>query len=123
VGTRVQRIYDIQAAVAFLRVYWISDIDVKLFFLDPDPFNMNIFGSARIMWDFFLRSSHSSEPLSPLCLAVKAALLLGLFGGTARALTPAAEFTVRGDPHILLVGDPGLGKSQLLNAVAGVAPR
>jgi DNA helicase MCM8 len=54
---------------------------------------------------------------------VKAALLLGLFGGTARALTPAAEFTVRGDPHILLVGDPGLGKSQLLNAVAGVAPR
>jgi hypothetical protein len=56
-------------------------------------------------------------------LAVKAALLLGLFGGTARALTPAAEFTVRGDPHILLVGDPGLGKSQLLNAVAGVAPR
>ncbi len=58
-----------------------------------------------------------------LCLAVKVALLLGLFGGTARALTPAAEFTVRGDPHILLVGDPGLGKSQLLNAVAGVAPR
>ncbi len=61
--------------------------------------------------------------VSPLCLAVKAALLLGLFGGTARSLTPAAEFTVRGDPHILLVGDPGLGKSQLLNAVAGVAPR
>jgi DNA helicase MCM8 len=54
---------------------------------------------------------------------VKAALLLGLFGGTSRSLTTTSEFTVRGDPHILIVGDPGLGKSQLLTAVAGVAPR
>jgi len=30
---------------------------------------------------------------------------------------------VRGDPHILVVGDPGLGKSQMLHAVVSVAPR
>jgi len=30
---------------------------------------------------------------------------------------------VRGDPHILIVGDPGLGKSQMLQAIANVAPR
>lgn len=30
---------------------------------------------------------------------------------------------VRGDPHILIVGDPGLGKSQMLQAAASVAPR
>jgi len=30
---------------------------------------------------------------------------------------------VRGDPHVLIVGDPGLGKSQMLQAVANVAPR
>merc|ERR1712013_165010 len=52
---------------------------------------------------------------------VKAGLLLGLFGGTCRGMDTA--FPVRGDPHILVVGDPGLGKSQMLGAVVSVAPR
>ncbi|XP_023328014.1 DNA helicase MCM8 [Eurytemora carolleeae] len=52
---------------------------------------------------------------------VKAALLLGLFGGTKRKTTE--NFAVRGDPHILIVGDPGMGKSQILSAVAATAPR
>ena len=29
----------------------------------------------------------------------------------------------RGDPHVLVVGDPGLGKSQMLRALCNVAPR
>ena len=28
-----------------------------------------------------------------------------------------------GDPHVLIVGDPGLGKSQMLTAACNVAPR
>ena len=54
---------------------------------------------------------------------VKAGLLLGLFGGTTRPAGGAQELHVRGDPHVLLMGDPGLGKSQLLQACAAVAPR
>ena len=33
------------------------------------------------------------------------------------------NFSVRSDTHILVVGDPGLGKSQLLRACANVSPR
>lgn len=78
--------------------------------------------------------------------AVKLGLLLGLLGGT-RPGTDASEDTsdrdrdgggdsssgntaatsrvvsIRSDIHILLMGDPGLGKSQLLRAVEKVAPK
>lgn len=54
---------------------------------------------------------------------VKAGLVLGLFGGTQRYLNDKNRIPVRGNPHILVVGDPGLGKSQMLQAVSNVAPR
>ncbi|KAK2714741.1 DNA helicase MCM8-like isoform X1 [Artemia franciscana] len=51
---------------------------------------------------------------------VKAGLLLTLLGG----ISPSSEgVQMRGDPHLLIVGDPGLGKSQLLQAVTLAAPR
>ncbi|KAK7080663.1 DNA replication licensing factor mcm8 [Halocaridina rubra] len=52
---------------------------------------------------------------------VKAGLVLCLFGGCSKG--GADRVPVRGDPHILVVGDPGLGKSQMLQACANVAPR
>lgn len=54
---------------------------------------------------------------------VKAGLLLGLFGGRQKYANSQNRIPLRGDPHILVVGDPGLGKSQMLQAVAGVCPR
>ncbi|XP_046388865.1 DNA helicase MCM8 [Ischnura elegans] len=58
---------------------------------------------------------------------VKAGLLLGLLGGSSNSLLTASNSTgsldTRSDPHILVVGDPGLGKSQMLQACASVAPR
>ncbi|OQR83613.1 DNA replication licensing factor MCM8 [Achlya hypogyna] len=51
---------------------------------------------------------------------VKAGLLLALFGGAKRK--DETGFT-RSDSHVLLVGDPGLGKSQMLRAVSMVTPR
>ncbi|XP_022097957.1 DNA helicase MCM8-like [Acanthaster planci] len=54
---------------------------------------------------------------------VKAGLILGLFGGTHRFVNDKNRIPVRGDPHILVVGDPGLGKSQMLQATSNVAPR
>lgn len=40
---------------------------------------------------------------------LQAGLILGLFGGTSRN----SEVATRCDPHVLVVGDPGLGKSQV----------
>eukprot|EP01034_Spumella_vulgaris_P023027 gene23027-29215_t len=59
---------------------------------------------------------------------VKAGLLLALFGGTQQQqeggnAETAADFHIRSDIHVLVVGDPGLGKSQMLRAAANVAPR
>eukprot|EP00897_Mesotaenium_endlicherianum_P008165 jgi/Mesen1/7377/ME000382S06576 len=52
---------------------------------------------------------------------IKKGLLCQLFGGTMKKLTSGARF--RGDINILLVGDPGTSKSQLLQYVHKIAPR
>ncbi|UYV65743.1 MCM8 [Cordylochernes scorpioides] len=54
---------------------------------------------------------------------VKAGLILGLIGGTHKFLDDRNKIPLRGDPHVLVVGDPGLGKSQMLRACSRVAPR
>ncbi|MEE6474388.1 hypothetical protein FKM82_010360 [Ascaphus truei] len=54
---------------------------------------------------------------------VKAGLSLALFGGCQKYVDDKNRIPIRGDPHILVVGDPGLGKSQMLQAVCNVAPR
>jgi DNA helicase MCM8 len=52
---------------------------------------------------------------------VKLGILLVLFGGRNREDNSGVN--IRSQPHILIVGDPGLGKSQLLSETVKVAPR
>ncbi|KAJ2726445.1 MCM DNA helicase complex subunit [Coemansia sp. Benny D115] len=54
---------------------------------------------------------------------VKRGLLLQLFGGVRKQFTRTGAPRARGDINVLLVGDPGVSKSQLLSAVHGLAPR
>ncbi|XP_059427817.1 probable DNA helicase MCM8 [Corylus avellana] len=54
---------------------------------------------------------------------VKAGITLGLFGGVRKHSKDRNKVPVRGDIHVIVVGDPGLGKSQLLQAAAAVSPR
>lgn len=52
---------------------------------------------------------------------VKEAILLQMFGGVIKKRDKGD--VTRGDIHVLLVGDPGSGKSQLLKRVSVVAPK
>jgi DNA replicative helicase MCM subunit Mcm2 (Cdc46/Mcm family) len=45
---------------------------------------------------------------------VQAGILLTLLGGVQKGGQAAGSVPLRGDVHMLVVGDPGLGKSQLL---------
>ncbi len=52
---------------------------------------------------------------------IKEAISLQLFGGVKKILP--GESKIRGNIHVLLVGDPGLAKSQILTAVHNIAPK
>ena len=51
---------------------------------------------------------------------IKEAIMYLLFGGAAKHFP---DITIRGDLNVLMVGDPGTAKSQLLQYVAKIAPR
>ena len=51
---------------------------------------------------------------------IKEAIMYLLFGGVSKNLT---DMNIRGEPNILLIGDPGTAKSQMLQYVARIAPR
>jgi len=51
---------------------------------------------------------------------VKEAIMYLLFGGIPKHFT---DINIRGDMNVLLIGDPGTAKSQLLQYVARIAPR
>ncbi|KAJ2489626.1 DNA replication licensing factor mcm8 [Coemansia sp. RSA 2050] len=54
---------------------------------------------------------------------VKAGIMLALFGARKREANEPGSLNIRSDSHVLIVGDPGLGKSQMLTAVGQIAPR
>lgn len=52
---------------------------------------------------------------------IKEAVALQLFGGVSHSLPDRTR--IRGDIHILLIGDPSTGKSQLLKLISTIIPR
>ena len=52
---------------------------------------------------------------------IKKSLVLQLLGGVARKYGDGTR--TRGDIHILLLGDPGVAKSQILSFMGRISPR
>jgi replicative DNA helicase Mcm len=80
--------------------------EIKKLAADPDVYNKIIKSTAP--------SIHGYRE-------IKEAIALQLFGGSAKTLED--KIRIRGDIHILIVGDPGIGKSQMLKYVSKLAPR
>src|SRR6056297_2981164 len=51
----------------------------------------------------------------------KLSMMLQLFSGVTKHLPDGSR--IRGDLHMLLIGDPGTGKSQMLSYIQNIAPR
>ena len=71
--------------------------------------------------DLFDLMARSIAPTIQLENHIKISLLLQLFGGVSRRQSDGTRS--RGDIHILLVGDPGVAKSQLLHYMSDLSPR
>jgi len=71
--------------------------------------------------NIYRKIAHSIAPTIYGNEDVKEAISLQLFSGIAKEMPDGS--TLRGDIHILLVGDPGIAKSQLLRYVVKLSPR
>ena len=71
--------------------------------------------------DIYERMRESIAPTIYGMETEKDALVLQLFGGVPKTMPDGTR--IRGDIHVLLVGDPGTAKSQILSYISKLAPR
>ncbi|NQZ85321.1 MAG: minichromosome maintenance protein MCM [Nanoarchaeales archaeon] len=84
-----------------------EDIDkIKELAANPDVYDM--------LTDNFAKAIYGNT-------RIKEALILQLFGGAPKIKGDGTK--IRGDMHMLLIGDPGAAKSQMLKASTRIAPR
>ncbi len=69
----------------------------------------------------YRKITHSIAPTIYGNEDVKEAIALQIFGGIAKDMPDQTR--LRGDIHVLLIGDPGIAKSQLLRYVVKLSPR
>lgn len=87
----------------------ISENDIKeIVSLSKDP-------------DIFKKLTKSMAPAIYGYDEIKEAVVLQMFGGVEHKLPDKTK--VRGNIHILITGDPGVAKSQILKLVSDIMPR
>nr|XP_027071030.1 probable DNA helicase MCM8 isoform X3 [Coffea arabica] len=127
---------DLQDAKVDARTTQLSD----LFSFSPRDLEFIVKFSEEYGSDVFRQILQSICPSIYGHELVKAGITLALFGGVQKHSMDQNKVPVRGDIHVLIVGmqfpflspspppicltgDPGMGKSQLLQAAASISPR
>ncbi|XP_037494357.1 probable DNA helicase MCM8 isoform X6 [Jatropha curcas] len=111
--------FDFQDSKSNARATELSD----LFSFSPRDLEFIVKFSEEYGSDIFRQIIQSICPSIYGHELVKAGITLALFGGVRKHSMDQNKVPVRGDIHVIIVGDPGLGKSQLLQAAAAVSPR
>ncbi len=109
------RTFDIQVDSSYLE---ISGREMELMEISPED-EEAILEIARDPW-VFQKIMASIAPSIYGYDHIKESILYLLFGGV---LKERPDMRIRGDVNVLLVGDPGTAKSQMLNFAAKAAPR
>lgn len=100
---------------------YISALEQEFEELDISPEDEEKIKELAADPDVYNKIINSTAPSIKGYREVKEAIALQLFGGSAKELDDKTR--IRGDIHILIVGDPGIGKSQMLKYVSKLAPR
>lgn len=99
----------------------VEERELKIEDLEPTPEELEQFETLSQRPDLREVIRDAIAPSLYGLLAEKEAVALQLFGGVQKVKPDGHR--IRGDMHILLMGDPSTGKSQLIRAVARLAPR
>ena len=116
-GKMINSIYVLKLKVVHIESMDRSSLEHDLTVSEEDK---KMFSEIARMDDLFNVLIKSMCPLVFGQGLVKAGLLLALFGGNGAA---QSKREVGNNLQILIVGDPGIGKTQLLTAVNNLAPR
>jgi replicative DNA helicase Mcm len=102
----VNFVESVQEEFGEIQIDPVEEEEIKKLSQDPDLFEKFVASIAP--------SIYGHEP-------IKQALILQMFGGVHKSRDRGVKS--RGDIHILLIGDPGSGKSQMLKRVSSIAPK
>ncbi len=111
-STRYELIIDVNNAESIERDYESLDITSE------DVVNIKALALNKNIFDLLISS------IAPGILGhekVKESIILQIFGGYSKKRADGTK--TRGDIHVLLVGDPGVGKSVLLTYMTKLAPK
>ena len=106
----------------YLHAYHIDKVQIEFEEVELDPEDIKKIEELSKDPKIIDKITHSIAPSIYGHDQVKLALALQLFGGTENKLLPDGR-TIRSDIHVLLIGDPGVAKSEMLRFVDSLAPK
>ncbi len=105
----------------YIEALYIESVQKEFEELEPTPEELKKIKELAESPDIYDKLVASIAPAIKGHEKVKEAIALQLFGGVKKVLPDGTR--IRGNIHILLLGDPGTGKSQMLEYAARLAPK
>ncbi len=105
----------------YLEALYLEPVQKEFEELEPTPEEIEKIKELASDPNIYEKLVRSIAPAIKGHEKIKEAIALQLFGGVKKQLPDGTR--IRGNIHILLMGDPGTGKSQLLNYATKIAPK